>query len=200
MLTPDVLLCAAVCQRHQVGPTIWTVAHFTQFAKVGWRFLREGQGSGYLAGGATYVTLVEGPRPARRTGTSARSTGTGTGTTGGGVAGEDDGVHSSGGSAAGGNYSIIIDCFDLAAEAINVTFYITSPSSAAVQARVPGAAGARDQVVPGAGAGAGADGRLQQWTTTQAGQFIRQADVVPVPGADGSLSFVIQLRQGTLCV
>ena len=187
-----------------MGPTIWTVAHFTQFAKVGWRFLREGQGSGYLAGGATYVTLVEGPRPPRRTGTSARSTGTGTGTgtTGGGVAGEDDGEHSSGGSAAGGNYSIIIDCFDLAAEAINVTFYITSPSSAAVHARVPGAAGARDRVVPGADAGAGvsAGGRLQQWTTTQAGQFIRQADVVPVPGADGSLSFAIQLRQGTLCV
>ena len=73
--------------------------------------------------------------------------------------------------APGGNYSIIIDCFDLAAEAINVTFHITAPSRAGPQ-------------------------RLQQWTTNRTDQFARQADVVPVQGPAGLLSFVVQLHQG----
>ena len=137
---------------YQVGPTIWTVAHFTQFAKVGWRFLRQGAGSGYLPGGATYVTLVEGAS------TWADSQG-----------------------SAGTNYSIIIDCFGLEANALNVTFTINHGG------------GSR-----GAEAEWSAVQRLQQWSTTEDEQFVRGTDIHPAPGSDGALSFALQLRKGAL--
>ena len=40
----------------RVTPMTWAIAHHTQFAKEGWRFL-DGKGCGYLPGGGSYTTL-----------------------------------------------------------------------------------------------------------------------------------------------
>ncbi|GAB3967455.1 ricin-type beta-trefoil lectin domain protein [Actinoallomurus acanthiterrae] len=40
---------------YELGPTLWTVAQTSQFARPGWRYLDSA--SGYLDGGGTYVTL-----------------------------------------------------------------------------------------------------------------------------------------------
>jgi len=39
-------------------PVVWATAHVTQFAKIGWRYLRNSMGSGELHGGGYYTTLV----------------------------------------------------------------------------------------------------------------------------------------------
>eukprot|EP00666_Eupelagonemidae_sp_cell4sb_P013812 gene13812-15885_t len=41
-------------------PVVWATAHVTQFAKVGWRYLRRGAGSGELPKGGFFTTLVDG--------------------------------------------------------------------------------------------------------------------------------------------
>lgn len=94
---------------YQIGPTIWTTAHFTQFAplervdgsRTNWRFLLQGSGSGTLKGGATYVTLVDDAQH--------RLGGSSSGRSGGSMVDESD-------------YSIIIDCFTMDSGAANVTF------------------------------------------------------------------------------
>jgi hypothetical protein len=44
---------------YNVQPTIFTTAHFTQFTKVGWRFIKQGHGSGLLGeSGGSFVSLV----------------------------------------------------------------------------------------------------------------------------------------------
>eukprot|EP01052_Picozoa_sp_SAG31_P007156 SAG31_NODE_337_length_17493_cov_5.855755_19_plen_792_part_00 len=40
------------------GAAIWTNAHTCQFVEPGWSYLANGKGSGYLADGGSYVTLV----------------------------------------------------------------------------------------------------------------------------------------------
>ena len=40
------------------GAAIWTNAHTCQFVDIGWKYLAVGAGSGMLAGGGSYVTLV----------------------------------------------------------------------------------------------------------------------------------------------
>eukprot|EP00039_Didymoeca_costata_P005498 m.81976 g.81976 ORF g.81976 m.81976 type:complete len:841 (+) comp12845_c0_seq2:72-2594(+) len=41
-----------------VNSPIWVSAHYTHFTEIGWKFLPVGQGSGELAQGGTFVTLV----------------------------------------------------------------------------------------------------------------------------------------------
>lgn len=41
------------------GAAIWTNAHTCQFVEVGWKYLATGAGAGMLAGGGSYVTLVD---------------------------------------------------------------------------------------------------------------------------------------------
>jgi len=44
----------------ELTPTLWATAHYTQFTQpTGWRYLRQGQGSGALDSGGTYVSLVD---------------------------------------------------------------------------------------------------------------------------------------------
>ena len=44
----------------ELSPTLWATAHYTQFTQAtGWRYLVQGRGSGMLAGGGTFVTLVD---------------------------------------------------------------------------------------------------------------------------------------------
>jgi galactosylceramidase len=45
---------------YELSPSLWTYAHWGQFANPGWRYLRVGAdgGAGLLAGGGSYVTLV----------------------------------------------------------------------------------------------------------------------------------------------
>lgn len=43
---------------YEVKSPVWMTAHTTQFAQPGWRYLPQGEGSGWLAGGGSYVTLV----------------------------------------------------------------------------------------------------------------------------------------------
>jgi galactosylceramidase len=38
---------------------VWATAHVTQFSQVGWRYLDKQHGSGYLAAGGFYTTLVD---------------------------------------------------------------------------------------------------------------------------------------------
>ena len=46
--------------RFEVAPSLWSTAHVTQFTqRRGWRYLRQGRGSGALAGGGTFVSLVD---------------------------------------------------------------------------------------------------------------------------------------------
>ena len=46
--------------RFEVAPSLWATAHVTQFTqRRGWRYLRQGRGSGTLAGGGTFVSLVD---------------------------------------------------------------------------------------------------------------------------------------------
>ena len=40
-------------------PVVWATAHVTQFAKLGWRYLKNGMGSGELSKGGYYTTLVD---------------------------------------------------------------------------------------------------------------------------------------------
>jgi len=40
-------------------PVVWATAHITQFTEVGWRYLANNQGSGEMAGGGYYATLVD---------------------------------------------------------------------------------------------------------------------------------------------
>jgi hypothetical protein len=93
---------------YQIGPTIWTAAHFNQFAPTtGWRFVRQGWGSGTLVSGATYITLAEGDgESGHRRGAGERSTRTSE-------------------SSGGGNFSIIIDCFLLRSESVQASFVDT---------------------------------------------------------------------------
>ena len=43
-----------------LSPSLWATAHYTQFTQLhGWRYIKQGQGSGALEGGGTYVTLVD---------------------------------------------------------------------------------------------------------------------------------------------
>ncbi|XP_065185004.1 galactocerebrosidase-like [Sycon ciliatum] len=42
-----------------VAPVVWATAHVTQFTKVGWKYLKNGAGSGILANGGYYATLVD---------------------------------------------------------------------------------------------------------------------------------------------
>ena len=44
---------------YEITPTVWATAHYTQFTKPGWTYLLQGQGSGVLTGGGTYVSLVD---------------------------------------------------------------------------------------------------------------------------------------------
>ena len=44
---------------YDVNFPIWTSAHHTQFTKPGWMYLKHGQGSGFLSGNGTYVSLVD---------------------------------------------------------------------------------------------------------------------------------------------
>ena len=44
----------------ELTPFLWSTAHFTQFSAPGWRFVLKGHGSGALAGGGTFVSLVDG--------------------------------------------------------------------------------------------------------------------------------------------
>ena len=39
---------------------LWASAHTTQFAQPGWWYLKQGEGSGFLAQGGSYVTLTDG--------------------------------------------------------------------------------------------------------------------------------------------
>jgi galactosylceramidase len=41
-------------------PVVWATAHMTQFAKVGWRYLKRGSGSGELPKGGFYTAIVDG--------------------------------------------------------------------------------------------------------------------------------------------
>ena len=43
---------------YTVPPAVWINAHWGQFVKPGWRYLKTNGGSGFLAGGGSYVTLV----------------------------------------------------------------------------------------------------------------------------------------------
>jgi len=43
---------------YEVKSPIWTMAHTTQFAEPGWKYLPVNSGSGFLPEGGTYVTLV----------------------------------------------------------------------------------------------------------------------------------------------
>ncbi len=54
---------------YTVNSPIWTSAHTTQFTQPGWRYanVAEGGGSGYLASGGSYVTLLS-PSPNATTG------------------------------------------------------------------------------------------------------------------------------------
>ena len=40
-------------------PVVWATAHLTQFAKIGWKYLDVGTGSGELANGGYYTTIVD---------------------------------------------------------------------------------------------------------------------------------------------
>ena len=42
-----------------VAPVVWATAHVTQFTKVGWKYLKNGAGSGELAQGGYYATWVD---------------------------------------------------------------------------------------------------------------------------------------------
>ena len=43
---------------YTVAPPIWMSAHYTQFTRVGWRYLARERGSGWLDGNGTYVALM----------------------------------------------------------------------------------------------------------------------------------------------
>ena len=40
------------------GVAIWTNAHVCQFTQVGWKYVPVGKGSGMLANGGSYVSMV----------------------------------------------------------------------------------------------------------------------------------------------
>jgi galactosylceramidase len=43
------------CGHYEIRPAVWAIAHFTQFAKPGWKFVDSG--CGYAPGGAVFTTL-----------------------------------------------------------------------------------------------------------------------------------------------
>ena len=45
---------------YHVNPQVWMTAHMTQFTSIGDRYLPHGAGSGKLASGGSYVSLVDG--------------------------------------------------------------------------------------------------------------------------------------------
>jgi len=45
---------------YHVNPQVWMTAHMTQFTSLGDRYLPHGAGSGKLASGGSYVSLVDG--------------------------------------------------------------------------------------------------------------------------------------------
>lgn len=54
-----------------INPPLWASAHYTQFTESGWRYLRNGLGSGMLESGGSYVTVVPGMTSGKPNGTFA---------------------------------------------------------------------------------------------------------------------------------